>query len=556
MKWNVQNLPYQEVYSTGQEFHFQTEMLEVGFKGFFYRFEQLQEVTAEMELPEFWKLTMDEPAIIIHHLYNKQIQPDGFHLKIESPLEINIETRDLRGFRYGLKALMRVMRKEDEHIYLIKAEIKHEPSFAWRGVIEGFYGKPWKLEDRLDVLDFLEKNAMNTYMYAPKDDEYQRMRWRERYPEEKVAEFDTLLKAAHAKNIDFYYMISPGNDIDYSKESEVLVLTNKLQQMIDLGFTCFGLLLDDIDYLLKGAIRKKFRAAAHAHAYLINQVNLFLKGELAEYRLIVCPTEYDNAFGSAYLETLTKETAPEVPFFWTGPSTLAAAITTEDITRMSEVYQRPMVIWDNVPVNDYQSDSELVFLSPYENRSPKLADSAFQVKGIVSNPMPQWELSKIMVGTMGNFLWDCQHYRSSESLKRVLEELYGKESVVPMQKLLDFHPNHYMREPYPSSLLQKVKKKEDLWIKEQLFELVEAGRKLESILPENTKRQLSPWLKRAEYEWRVWGEIENGQLARAESLLQQLEEGTERLGVSFVTKYLEIHKAAETDFLSIGRTEV
>ncbi len=46
--------------------------------------------------------------------------------------------------------------------------------FQTRGVIEGFYGPPWSHQDRLDVLRFMGREGLNTYIYAPKDDPYHR----------------------------------------------------------------------------------------------------------------------------------------------------------------------------------------------------------------------------------------------------------------------------------------------------------------------------------------------------------------------------------------------
>ncbi|HEY4397239.1 MAG TPA: beta-N-acetylglucosaminidase domain-containing protein, partial [Acidimicrobiia bacterium] len=39
-----------------------------------------------------------------------------------------------------------------------------------RGVIEGFYGRPWSLTDRLEMIEFLAERGMNAYVYAPKSD--------------------------------------------------------------------------------------------------------------------------------------------------------------------------------------------------------------------------------------------------------------------------------------------------------------------------------------------------------------------------------------------------
>ncbi|MCR8997980.1 protein O-GlcNAcase, partial [Brevibacillus laterosporus] len=49
--------------------------------------------------------------------------------------------------------------------------------FALRGLIEGFYGKPWSHEERIDMLRFISQHGFNAYFYAPKDDAILRDDW-------------------------------------------------------------------------------------------------------------------------------------------------------------------------------------------------------------------------------------------------------------------------------------------------------------------------------------------------------------------------------------------
>ena len=43
------------------------------------------------------------------------------------------------------------------------------------GTLEGFYGRPWRLDQRLQLFEWMKEwDGMNTYMYAPKDDLYHR----------------------------------------------------------------------------------------------------------------------------------------------------------------------------------------------------------------------------------------------------------------------------------------------------------------------------------------------------------------------------------------------
>ena len=54
------------------------------------------------------------------------------------------------------------------------------PAFAERGIVEGFYGRPWTHEQRLDMIRFIGERGMNRFVYAPKDDPLMRREWARR----------------------------------------------------------------------------------------------------------------------------------------------------------------------------------------------------------------------------------------------------------------------------------------------------------------------------------------------------------------------------------------
>lgn len=176
----------------------------IKFRGHFYRFEQSNEVIQPEEHVDCLNVT-SEPVdeqydLIIHHYYYEPvIQADGFHLKIENQTEIMIKTSNLRGFLYAFAALKQLFIHHDKGLELVNAEVKHEPSFELRGIIESFYGIPWIQADRIDLLHYMGKHRMNTYMYAPKDDELHRKRWREHYGLDKLTEFMELLEVIEGK---------------------------------------------------------------------------------------------------------------------------------------------------------------------------------------------------------------------------------------------------------------------------------------------------------------------------------------------------------------------
>src|SRR5690554_1505706 len=116
----------------------------------------------------------------------KDLKNDGFRLKITPDKNIIIDATNERSIRYAIGVLNNLIEKRGKDIYVPIIEIEDEPSFKLRGVIEGFYGEPWSHENRLDVISFMDKHRMNAFMYAPKDDEYHRNKWRELYLEDKL----------------------------------------------------------------------------------------------------------------------------------------------------------------------------------------------------------------------------------------------------------------------------------------------------------------------------------------------------------------------------------
>ena len=69
------------------------------------------------------------------------------------------------------------------------------------GTLEGFYGRPWRLDQRLQLFEWMKEwDGMNTYMYAPKDDLYHRSKWRELYPEKELSVLKNLIQCVIRKN--------------------------------------------------------------------------------------------------------------------------------------------------------------------------------------------------------------------------------------------------------------------------------------------------------------------------------------------------------------------
>ena len=73
--------------------------------------------------------------------------------------------------------------------------------------------------------------GMNTYLYAPKDDDKHRASWRDLYSLEEADQLSHLLLQASSRGIIFIYAIAPGLDMTFSSSQEIELLKRKLDQV-------------------------------------------------------------------------------------------------------------------------------------------------------------------------------------------------------------------------------------------------------------------------------------------------------------------------------------
>jgi hyaluronoglucosaminidase len=166
--------------------------------------------------------------------------------------------------------------------------------FAIRGVIEGFYGRPWSHAQRLDLLDFLGERGFNTFVYSPKDDPLVRQDWRSPYGGEELERLSELIERCAANGLDLVYCLSPGLSIEYSSQEDRALLAAKFEAVAALGASSFGLLLDDIPNRLQHpSDLAAFPGLVEAHAALVTDAHARLSGGAlaGAGRLVVCPTQ-------------------------------------------------------------------------------------------------------------------------------------------------------------------------------------------------------------------------------------------------------------------------
>jgi hypothetical protein len=358
------------------------------------------------------------------------IGPDGFHngLLRLSELLPALASRKLDDLYPRPRSVRRAKKGRSASI-----DIADAPSFAVRGIVEGFYGTPWSHQDRLDLLRFEGQHGMNSYYYAPKDDPYHRKQWRDPYPPDRLAQLGELVAAARANFVDFCFAVSPGLSMTYSSDEDFARLAEKLESVGKLGTSCYALFLDDVPEEIQNAADKaRFKTLAEAHAYVINRLYRHLIAQSPQNHLVVTPTTYTNGFGSRdYIRELGAAVDPHVDLVWTGTEVVSPVIRVQQTTDWSKLLKRPPLIWDNYPVNDYARWRP--FLGPLVGRDANLGAA---VRGVVSNPMNEAHASMIPLATVADYLWNSPAYNAQESENRALGAQFGPDGPRLLAPLL------------------------------------------------------------------------------------------------------------------------
>lgn len=271
------------------------------------------------------------------------------------------------------------------------------------GCVEGFYGKPWTIDQRLKLFKLLREYSMNTYLYAPKDDSKHRAYWRDLYSIEEAEVLRDLIEQAKHEQIQFVYAISPGIDITYSSSKDQNILKRKLEQVRDLGCEHFSILFDDIDNEMQQPDKQNFNSFAEAQCYLANLLYEHLN---TSGLFLFCPTEYCNQMiknekytsfeESDYLKTIGEKLLKSIEIMWTGPKVISKELTNDHLDLVGKILKRKPLIWDNFHANDY--DLKRVFMGAYCMRDPLIKNL---ISGILTNPNCEFECNYIPICSLG-----------------------------------------------------------------------------------------------------------------------------------------------------------
>jgi hyaluronoglucosaminidase len=296
-----------------------------------------------------------------------------------------------------------------------------------RGVVEGYYGRPWSGEARRDVIRFLGHHGLNAFVYGPKNDPYHRDRWREPYPADALADLRLTAAVARRSRVRFIYALSPALDVCYACDDDFAALTAKLAQLAQARIRRFALFFDDAPETLRhpeDVARyggSDAAALARAHADLLNRVERWLRRRRLPHLALMIPTAYSGTACLPYHAALAAGLRRRrLPVGWTGPGVFATRITAPDArARRACLAGHPVVLWDNFPVNDGVLSNTL-HLGPLAGRDAELPGA---LAGYLLNPMTQPHASLVGLGTAAAYLRRPHRYDPDKAWRAVLAEL-------------------------------------------------------------------------------------------------------------------------------------
>ncbi|MGZ8423509.1 MAG: beta-N-acetylglucosaminidase domain-containing protein [Candidatus Binatia bacterium] len=323
--------------------------------------------------------------------------------------------------------------------------MKPAKTFQHRGIVEGFFGPLWSMAHRRRLFAFGAARGMNTYLYAPKDDPYHRKFWRRPYPDAQWRELLRLIGAAQRTQIDFVYGFHPGEGLYFGDDRAVRVLLRKAQRFYDAGVRTFTVLFDDIPSRLSDPRdRRAFKnSLARAEGTWMATIIAAQPASWSAVEWWICPSYYsedallERVFGKFephFLETLAQYLPPNIPCFWTGPSVVSKSITLAHVRRIAKKIKRPLLLWDNYPVNDLSMSDEL-HIGPLTGRDLRLPEAVY---GYLNNPLLQEQLSFVPLATCFDYARAPAKYRAESSWTKIVRQRFGAKAIPDWRALRRF----------------------------------------------------------------------------------------------------------------------
>jgi hyaluronoglucosaminidase len=330
-----------------------------------------------------------------------------------------------------------------------------ETASAGYGLVEGFYGTPWKLEQKIRIIHDLGDSGLTTYLWAPKDEPSHRKAWQGDLSSEARREIEALARAARDASVDFVYGISPlgiarrarGVSSEHRLDPAALAaLVRRVDVARAEGASRFALLFDDTWPTLFSGAASTSLGRAHGEATLTVLSRL---DRVERAGVLLVPAVYHRRAGElapgalSYLRGIASQVGRDVPVAWTGPRVFSSWIAGSDIEALERATGLRLFIWNNAIANDWlplvtsalgkRRRVERLSTGPITNLGE---DALVAASGVLLNGAREAELTRVAARSFGELVRAPMAFDPSASWARAIDDLFGGAST-PVRQLLD-----------------------------------------------------------------------------------------------------------------------
>ena len=330
-----------------------------------------------------------------------------------------------------------------------------------RGVIEGYYGMPYSKAVTQDLLRFMMRYKMNSYMYGAKSDAYHSQYWDKPYPDELTEEqrsmgcftakdMEEINKVSAETKVNFIWAIHPGQAFTGKDDNVIDRIMAKFEMMHKLGVRQFAVFVDDVGVpddqptldlnarrltMLQEAMDKKYNFKGANPADTLKPLHFV--PQLYAYGWV------NKEKGERFYESLSKKPAKTLVYItgrnvWSVPNN-------EDIEFVEKPLKADVAWWWNYPCNDnadawiFPSDMYTNFYDmPEISAAAKLPTELKNCVSLLSNPMQEGELAKIPLFSIADYAWNNSDFNNRASWLAALPAVVGKEYAPVLRQLLPY----------------------------------------------------------------------------------------------------------------------
>ncbi len=321
-----------------------------------------------------------------------------------------------------------------------------------RGLVEGYYGVPYSIDVKKDLMRYMMRYKMNSYMYGAKNETYHSTYWKDPYPttiteEQRKGGYLTqdmvkeITAVSHATKVNFIWAIHPGNQF-LNSSTVVTDIMNKFEHMYGLGVRQFGVFVDDVGipnnqagYDLNArrvtevqrAIEAKWNIEGAAPADTVKPLQFVPQIYCTSF---AGSTEQHNKFFEALAAT-----PKHIDIYTTGWGVWSVP-NSGDVNHTRQYLGRDVAWWWNYPCND-NDHTKLFPMDMYNNfkdeshiNSNATVDAGLSnCIGVLSNPMQEGEVSKIPLFGVADYAWNNNTFNNLKNWEAALISVAGADKA-------------------------------------------------------------------------------------------------------------------------------